>query len=136
MNQLLQEIGLDRNKIFITNTIKCRPPNNKIEDRYVECCADILGIELRKCNPKVVVTLGAVASKWIQQRTQCEGLGTRTGISMIQGNVYEIHTIIGTMIWIPVYHPAAALRDPGKVEDMKKCFGLLQDILKQLDILP
>jgi len=136
LDQLFAEIGLKREAVRITNTIRCRPPENRIDDRYVDCCEDFLCQELGLCRPQVIVTLGATASTWLQNRTQCEALGKVATVSRIQGQAYEIMTLLGRMIWIPMYHPAAALRDPARVNDMHNTFQILHDFLCRLGKLP
>jgi uracil-DNA glycosylase family 4 len=119
LDQLLDEVGLERTDVYIANVVKCRPPGNRDpRPDEIEACKGYLGEQLKLIDPKVVVTLGNFSSKLL--------LKTETGITRVRGTAYE---------WwgrhlVPTFHPAAALRGSAKVlEDMRYDFGLIRDTI-------
>ncbi|MDQ4142624.1 MAG: uracil-DNA glycosylase [Actinomycetota bacterium] len=102
LDTLLAEIGLDRTKAAIVNVIKCRPPGNRdpLPDE-IEACKPYLEAQLAHMKPKVIVTLGNFATRYI--------LDQPIGISRARGRKYLRR---GATV-IPTFHPAAALRYGG-----------------------
>ena len=99
LDKLLSEIGLDRDSAAIVNVIKCRPPGNRdpLPDE-IEACRPYLEAQLAHMRPKVIVTLGNFATKFILEEP--------IGISRARGRRYARR---GATV-IPTFHPAAALR--------------------------
>src|SRR3989338_2658187 len=80
LNELLASINLSRDDIFVTNTILCRPPNNRNpETEEMNNCSDRLNSLIKIMNPKVIVTIGNFATERI--------LG-RKGITSIHGEIF------------------------------------------------
>jgi DNA polymerase len=96
---LLEEIGLTRDRCYIANVVKCRPPDNRDpKPDEIEACRPYLTEQLELIRPAVVVTLGRFASQWL--------LGTTEGITKLRGRSYPFaHGVL-----VPTLHPAAALR--------------------------
>ena len=99
LDTLLAEVGLDRDQVAIVNVIKCRPPNNRdpLPDE-IEACRPYLEAQLGHMRPKVIVTLGNFATRFIT--------GSPLGITRARGQVFAYE---GADV-IPTFHPAAALR--------------------------
>ena len=99
LDKLLAEVGLDRTKAAIVNVVKCRPPGNRdpLPDE-IEACRPYLEAQLAHMQPKVIVTLGNFATRFI--------LEEQVGITRARGQRYERRN--ATVI--PTFHPAAALR--------------------------
>ena len=112
LEYLLGEIGYTREKVWIGNIIKHRPPKNR-DPLPVEiaACQPYLTMQLKALDPKLIVTLGRFAMNYFYK----EGKITRD-----HGTLKKI----GDMYIYPVYHPAAGLRNP----NFKKT--LLEDFLK------
>ncbi|MFB6225575.1 MAG: uracil-DNA glycosylase family protein, partial [Candidatus Paceibacteria bacterium] len=119
LNHVLNYNGINRGDCYITNSIKCRvPDNNSPSDEALEACHDRLEVELNNTvDPNVILSLGAVASKQI--------LDTDKGINELRGYVYERD---GRYV-IPSFHPAQCLR----VKETFKDFQF--DIKKAIDCL-
>lgn len=101
---LLEELGIDRSRVYIANVIKCRPPDNRDPlAEEIAACRPYLGAQLELIDPEVVVTLGNFATKLL--------LETDVGITKLRGRSYTL----GTRQLVPTYHPAAALRSGGVV---------------------
>lgn len=120
LEQLLKEIGLVRDDVYIGNVVKCRPPKNRDpRPDEIESCKGYLRTQLHLIQPKVVVTLGNFASKLLLQ--------TETGITRLRGTAYEWW---GRFL-VPTYHPAAALRGSARVlGEMREDFGTIQAIIE------
>lgn len=99
LDTLLAEIGLDRSRAAIVNVLKCRPPNNRDpEPEEIEACRPFLEAQLAHMRPRVIVTLGNFATRFILERP--------VGITRARGQVYQRR---GAAV-VPTFHPAAALR--------------------------
>jgi len=100
---LLEELGLTRDRVYIGNTVKCRPPGNRDpEPDEITACNPWLEQQLDLIQPKVVVTLGNFATKLL--------LETKEGITKLRGKSYPFR---GGVL-IPTFHPAAVLRGGGE----------------------
>lgn len=122
LNQLLDEVGIPRDTVYIANVLKCRPPNNRDpEQGEIDACKGYLRQQIRLIRPRVVVTLGNFATKLL--------LNTTTGITRLRGNAYPWW--LGASL-VPTFHPAAALRGGSKVTDaMRADFRVMRRCLDQ-----
>ena len=119
LDRLLNEIGVDRDDVYIANVLKCRPPGNR-DPRLdeIEACKGYLRSQMELIDPKVMVTLGNFATKLLLKRN--------VGITRLRGQVYP---------WwrrhlVPTFHPAAALRSGDRVTDqMREDFALVSELL-------
>lgn len=109
LNSLLQDIGVDRSSLYITNVVKCRPPNNRDPtDEEINACKPYLIRQIAVVRPRRIVTLGRHSTRVIL------GLGGLrvSEISRVRGRVFRV-TIAGVEVEVyPTYHPAAALYNP------------------------
>ncbi len=105
LNNMLTAIGLQRERVFIANILKCRPPNNRDpKPAEVECCETYLQKQVQMIQPKIILALGRVAAQNL--------LKVSTPIGKMRGQQY---TCPGTDIPVIVtYHPAYLLRSPGE----------------------
>lgn len=116
LNDVLQDIGVRREDVYITNLVKIRPPDNRDPKKdEIEAWAPLLEQEIENVDPDVILTLGNFASKYV--------LDTSKGISKIHGRIF---TREGQKI-MPIFHPAATLYDQSKTpdleKDLRKAFG-------------
>ena len=116
MDDILSDIGVKRNELYITNLVKIRPPDNRNPKKEeIEAWAPLLEEEIKNVEPDIIITLGNFPSKYM--------LDTSKGISQIHGRIF---TREGQKI-MPVYHPAATLYDRSKgpelEKDFRKAFG-------------
>jgi DNA polymerase len=96
---LAEEVGLARDECYVANVVKCRPPENRNPRAdEIAACRPYLDRQIDVVGPKVIVTLGNVASKAL--------LGTDVGITRLRGSTYAYRGAI----LIPTFHPAAVLR--------------------------
>jgi uracil-DNA glycosylase family 4 len=124
LDQLLQEIGLERSEVWISNVLKCRPPGNRdplpIE---IENCQDYLMRQVELIQPTVICTLGNFSTKLLR--------GDPTGISRVHGRPEVIQLGRRAVRLYPIYHPAAALYTPRMLETLREDFGRLPQLLAE-----
>jgi len=106
MNQAFIGLGISREKVYIANIVKCRPPNNRNPEKdEAQACLNYLRNQVVLIKPKIIVLLGNVALKNI--------LGENYGITASRGKWVEKKGIM----YMPTFHPAALLRDEAKKID-------------------
>jgi uracil-DNA glycosylase family 4 len=122
LNQLLEEIGLSREEVFIANVLKSRPPGNRDPlPLEIEACEPYLFEQVRLIEPKVVCTLGNFATKLLT--------GSPTGITKVRGTP-QVHELGGrTIFLLPLLHPAAALRTPAMKETLRGDLATIPELL-------
>jgi DNA polymerase len=122
LNQMLEEIGLSREEVFIANVLKSRPPGNRDpQPMEIEACRPYLFEQVRLIEPTVICTLGNFATKLLS--------GNPAGITKVRG-APQVHEIGGrTVFLLPLFHPAAALRTPAVKETLREDLGTLPDLL-------
>jgi len=99
LTEMLRAIGLDREEVFITNIVKCRPPANRDPKPIeIETCKPYLMRQIALLKPKIIVVLGRIAAQAL--------LNTDEPISKLRG---KIHALNDTPV-VVVYHPAYLLR--------------------------
>ena len=125
LNKMLNAININRNKIYITNVVNFRPPNNrKPEKSEINRYSYYLRKHISIINPKILILLGSTAMESL--------LGSNVKISKIRGTWKEI--IINDKVYnsIVTFHPAYLLRQP----DQKKYSWLdLKEIKKKIDLI-
>jgi DNA polymerase len=122
LDKLLAEIGLQREDVFIANTLKCRPPDNRDpHPNEIESCQSYLRSQVELIEPKVICTLGNFATKLLR--------GDPTGISRLHGQE-EVRVIgVRAVRLYPLYHPAAALYTPSTLEMLRSDFSRIPALL-------
>lgn len=119
LNRYLKFFNIDRNKVYITNVVKCRPPNNrnpKLEEAIK--CFPYLKKQVDYIKPKLIIGLGLVASQFI--------LETKLSLSRIRGKFYKIKRFgkDKNIYFYATYHPSALLRnnnlEPFAKQDFQK----------------
>ncbi len=124
LDELLGYAGYKREDVFITNVVKCRPPGNRDpEPDELSACSNYLDEQIRIIDPLVIVTLG---------RFSMARYFSSVRISDIHGKP----TNVDGRVIIPMYHPAAALHQPGLknvlIDDFKTIPGLIKQGLQKL----
>ncbi|HSS40930.1 MAG TPA: uracil-DNA glycosylase [Solirubrobacterales bacterium] len=122
LNQMLEEIGLARDDVFIANVLKSRPPGNRDpHPDEIGACEPYLWEQVRLIEPRVVCTLGNFATKLLS--------GSPTGITKVRGTP-QVHELGGrTVFLLPLFHPAAALRTPAVKETLRGDFATIPELL-------
>jgi DNA polymerase len=124
LDELLAQIKLSRDDIYITNVIKCRPPRNRNPTtEEVDTCSKYLDKELEDISPKIIVTLGRFATEYIFNKY---GL-LFTSIGKSHGNIINVNGVT----LIPMYHPASVIYDKSKELCLYNDFMCLSKILEE-----
>jgi len=118
LDELIASAGLRRDQVFITNVVKCRPPNNRDPlPGEVDACRKYLQRQIELIQPKIIVSLGRYSLAWFSPR---DAISKVHGQAKVRDGVY----------FIPMYHPAAALHagNMRKVieEDFRKIPAVLE----------
>lgn len=121
LTELLQSINLRREDVYITNTVKCRPPNNRPPRKDESAvCRPYLDRQISLISPKVICPMGNSAIHAL--------LDSPESVTALHGIPFEVQSLT----YFPMYHPAAALYTFSlrKVmeEDFRKLHALLDSI--------
>ncbi len=120
LTEFLESINLHRDNIFITNTVKCRPPENRNpETQEINACAYYLDMQIKIIKPKVIILLGKIAANRM--------LNEDKSITELRGKkfFFQKHAIPV----IVFYHPAYILRSPSKKYKVWQDLKFLKKIL-------
>ena len=127
LDKTLAEAGLDRTKVFITNIVKCRPPENRRPSKSeLEICSVYINQQLELISPRVIVPLGNTAGEWVFSKYGLEW----PGATKANGQIFKISTLFGRLIILPAFHPAAVLRNPNRLEEFQAVFQKLKAVIQ------
>jgi uracil-DNA glycosylase len=129
LDQLLEEVGLQRSDVFITNVLLCRPPGNRDpQPSEIDTCKPYLQRKIELMEPKVICTLGNFATKLLTR--------SQRGITGVHGRP-QVHELGGRTVRVyPLYHPAAALRSTNTLEELREDFSRLPALLEEPPPVP
>ena len=121
LNQLLEQAGVTRADVFITNVVKCRPPGNRdpLPDEIEICTSNYLQHQIEIVNPSIIVTLGRHSMGLFFKGAK---------ITQIHGQMRQV----GDRFVIPMFHPAAALHQLSLRETIMADFARLPELLKEV----
>jgi len=123
VDEALSRIGISRSEVYITNVVKCRPPENRDPlPSEIETCTPYLDRQIKIVKPKSIVTLGRHAASYILPKAGFE----TEGIAKIHGKIYEASLLGSEVFIIPMYHPAAVLYNAKYKDEFNKDFQLLK----------
>jgi uracil-DNA glycosylase len=115
LSNLIELINLDRKEVYITNIIRCRPPHNRNPLRKeIMNCLPFLVKELSEVNPKIIITLGQVATTFFSPMRGMQ-------LYKYRGKPF----VFGKRVILPTYHPSYGLRDQSKLKYLETDFALL-----------
>ncbi len=120
LEDLLASIGLSRRDVFIANVVKCRPPDNRdpLPDE-IEACRPYLDDQIELIQPKLVITLGRISmARYFPGQS----------ITRIHGQIKRV----GEVGYVPMFHPAAALRNPQWMTAIRQDFAQLAPLVAEL----
>jgi len=131
LDAFLNKISLLRSRVFITNVVKCRPPENRDPrpDEIKTCTSLYLDRQISVIKPKIIVTLGRHSTAYILSKA---GFETETieGITQMRGRIYQTRFLDMTVSVLPMYHPAAVLHNPKYRGALENDFELLKNQLQ------
>ena len=124
-------LNVKRSDVYITNVIKCRPPNNRDpHEDEIKACAPYLERQINLLNPTVIVTLGNHSARFIFKKY---GL-TYSSISKAHGKKFVVDTIFQRVYIFPMYHPAAILYNRKLEYEFINDFINLKKLLDELNL--
>ncbi|MBI1885533.1 MAG: uracil-DNA glycosylase [Chloroflexi bacterium] len=124
LDELIASTGLRREQVYITNVVKCRPPENRDPlPSEIESCRNYLQRQIELIKPKVIVTLGRYSLAWFFPKDS---------IGKVHG---QIRVKDGLCV-LPMYHPAAALHAASMRQVIQEDFQKLPDVLAKASQAP
>lgn len=119
LTKMIQAMGFTRGEVYICNTVKCRPPGNRNPNPgETEACRAYALRQIELVRPEVIVTLGAVALRFLFPNTY-------GGIRILRGRWQEFNSIKV----MPTYHPAYLLRNPAAKREVWQDLQLVMQVL-------
>ena len=126
LNDMLARAGIERSRVYVANVLKCRPPKNRDpNDAEIAICSQHLMNQIRFVAPRVILTLGAFATRRI--------LNTQQGIGAMRGRAWVIETLPNVVV-IPTYHPAACIYDPSKQQVIEHDLAYARQVMTGMGI--
>ena len=121
LTKIIHAMKFQREEVYITNIVKCRPPGNRNpQGNEIASCKDYLLAQIELIDPKVIVTLGRVATDFF--------IHSSLGMTALRGDFYDFENIKV----MPTFHPSYLIRNEGNKnlkkmvwEDMKKVMAFL-----------
>ena len=121
LEKLLAQIELTREDVYITNVVKCRPPSNRDPlPLEIESCIPWLHQQIAFIDPLVIITLGRFS--------MAQFFPAATRITRVHGQPL----LQDDRAVVPVFHPAAALRNPNWMQDMIADFAQIPHLLERM----
>jgi len=118
LDGLLSEAGLSRGSVFITNAVKCRPPENRRPTRgELDACHPFLRRQIEAVAPRFIVLLGDTALKEFFPEST---LGRAHGTSVRRGG----------LLFFPTYHPASVIYNPSLKDVVRDDFRKLGELVR------
>jgi uracil-DNA glycosylase len=120
LEDLLATVGLARRDVFIANVVKCRPPDNRdpLPDE-IEACRPYLDRQIALIQPRLVITLGRISmARYFPGQS----------ITRVHGQIKWV----GEVGYVPMFHPAAALRNPQWMAAIRQDFAQLTPLVAEL----
>lgn len=120
LDKIFASVGLSRNEIYICNTIKCRPPENRNPlPEEKEACWDYLKAQIDIIQPQIILLCGNVAVQSI--------LGNVGGITRVRGKWFDGDEVVHGAKLMPIFHPSYLLRNDSREKGSPKWL-MWQDI--------
>ena len=119
LTRLIEKMGFKREKVYIANIVKCRPPNNRDpEEDEMAACSPFLEKQIDIIKPKIIMALGRISTQHLA--------GSKIPITKLRGNFFTYRDIPV----MPTFHPAYLLRNP---KDKQLTWGDAQKVLEKLN---
>lgn len=123
LNKMIEKIGWKREDVYITNIVKRRPPDNRDPlPEEIEAYKPYLTKQIEIINPKIIVTLGRFSMYYFNPNLK---------ITRDNGKVFRF----GSRLLVPMFHPAAVLRNPNLLPQYEKEFKKLPKVIAKFEQL-
>lgn len=132
LDKLLEKVGLSMDDVYITNILKCRPPENRDpQPEEIKAHTPWLLQQIKEIKPKVVCSLGNYATKFFLALGDVDQMTKQPGITSLHGKVKDI-VINNTKIkLIPLFHPAAMIYNQSLLAEWEKDIQIVKGELSQ-----
>lgn len=124
LTEMLNQSGIGRELVYITNVVKCRPENNRTPTKEeIDICSFFLRYEIQNIKPEMVVTLGSTATSYFLKNFRISNIAgkiTKTKIGSVKYRLY------------PLYHPSYVLRNGIPKDEYLNLFIRLRRILHKI----
>ncbi|MEM3783711.1 MAG: type-4 uracil-DNA glycosylase [Candidatus Bathyarchaeia archaeon] len=131
LDMLLAEMGFSRNKVFIGNVLKCRPPGNREPaPAEIATCTPYLDRQITTIKPKLIITLGNYSTAYIFSKAEL----SFKGITEARGKFYQANVLGLAMTVFPTLHPAAGLYSAKYKQLLIEDFRLLKAKILELNL--
>jgi DNA polymerase len=135
LDQWIVALGLQRDQVYISNVLKCRPPGNRDpRPAEVDKCSPFLGAQIRAIRPKVIVALGRHAGMLLSKREDLSLRAMRSARLVYEASDPKLPQP-WTVPLVVTYHPAYVLRQEGAGESDSANELVLQDLRRALEIV-
>ena len=125
LDELLGNLGMTRDDVFVANVLKCRPPGNRDpRPEEIEACEPHLFTQVEIIAPALVCTLGNFATKLLSGRPD--------GITRVHGRELPMRIAGRDVLLYPLFHPAAALYTPAMKQTLEADFARIPDLVTSL----
>lgn len=132
LDELLSKVGLSLNDIYITNILKCRPPENRDPSpEEIKAHTPWLLEQIKSIQPKVVCSLGNYATKFFLSEGKIEKMDSNAGITSIHGKVKFIEIDGLKLKLIPLFHPAAIIYNQSILPLWEKDMEIVKNEIKK-----
>ncbi|MBN2408246.1 MAG: uracil-DNA glycosylase [Candidatus Aminicenantes bacterium] len=122
LTKIITAMGFSRQDVYITNVVKCRPPKNRTPVREeIEACRRYLEAQIEAIAPKVIVSLGKVATDFFYPSPM--------GMSKRRGQFVEY----GEILVMPTFHPSYLIRNEGNRELRKAVWSDMKQVMAVLN---
>lgn len=125
LDEVLSSVNINREDVYITNIVKCRPPENRVPNKKeMEACFPYLEAQIAFINPRLIISLGNTPTQWL--------LPDAEGVTRIRGTFLPWRSNLQIF---PMFHPSYLLRNPSRAKGSPKYLTWLdiQKVRKWLD---
>jgi uracil-DNA glycosylase len=128
LDQLLEHISIPRQKIYITNVVKDRPPKNRNPNREeISIYSPFLDRQISIIMPRIIIPLGKFSMEYIL--TKYGFADEITKISGIRGRVFKVKLPYGEVSIVPMFHPAVGVYNRTKIPMLKKDMEIIKSLI-------
>jgi len=136
LDNLLENVGLSLEEVYVTNILKCRPPENRDPlPEEIKAHTPWLLKQIEEIKPKVVCSLGNYATKFFLSGGDIDSMKNMPGITSVHGKVKDIEISGVRFRLIPLFHPAAIVYRRSLIEDWEKDMEIVKGELGQRKLL-
>lgn len=132
LDKLLEKVGLSLKDIYVTNILKCRPPENRapLSDE-IKAHTPWLIKQIKEMKPKVICSLGNYATKFFLANGQIDEMDNQPGITSVHGKVRKMNFEGLDIKLIPLFHPAAIIYNRALLSEWEKDMEIVKREIEQ-----